>query len=398
MKIREGSVTSPAGFLAAGLSCGLKGSGGPDLGLLVSETSSPLAAVFTQNLVKAAPVLRGLKSLERGSVRAFFVNSGCANACTGDDGLRDADEMAAAAAEALGVSPDDVFVASTGRIGVRLETDKIKDAAARLAEAVSAEDGECFARAIMTTDTVPKTGAVDVELSGGTVSIGGCAKGSGMISPSMATMLAFLTTDAQIERDQLQEILNDAVAGSFNRITIDAHMSTNDTAALIANGASGIGLNSREDTDAFSEGLAALCLHLAKAMVRDGEGATKLVEVEVKGASDDGDAERIARAIADSPLVKCAVNGADPNWGRVVSAAGYAGVQFDSKDVSLDIGTIRVFENGMPAEFDRGSAVDYMRGDEIHLVLSVGSGHGNVSLWTCDLSKEYVEINADYTT
>lgn len=398
MKIREGSVTSPSGFLASDTSCGLKESGKPDLALLVSERPAALSAVFTTNRVKAAPVLRGMKLLARGSARAFLVNSGCANACTGDDGLRDADDTASAAAEALGVSSDDVFVASTGVIGEHLDTEKIRKGIPQLAKTLSVGGGEEFARAIMTTDTVPKTAAVNIELSGGTVSVGGCAKGAGMISPKMATMLAFFTTDAEVPADKLAGIFRTAVTLSFNRITVDGHMSTNDTAAIMANGASGVGLVTADDTEAFSEGLTLLCRHLAKEMVRDGEGATKLVEIEVMGAPSDDDAEKIARRIADSPLVKCAINGADPNWGRIVSAAGYSAVEFDPEDVTLDIGTVRVFENGVPAAFDRTEAADHLKGKEVRLVLTVGAGKGSACLWTCDLSAEYVEINAEYTT
>ncbi|MCK5558838.1 MAG: bifunctional glutamate N-acetyltransferase/amino-acid acetyltransferase ArgJ [Candidatus Hydrogenedentes bacterium] len=398
MKIREGSVTSPSGFLAAGTSCGLKESGKLDLALLVSEKPAVLSAVFTINRVKAAPVLRGMKLLARGSARAFLVNSGCANACTGDDGLRDADDTAAAAAAALEVSSDDVFIASTGVIGETLDTEKIRKAVVGLAGSLSNEGGKKFARAIMTTDTVPKTAAVNIKLSGGTVSVGGCSKGAGMISPKMATMLAFFTTDAEVPADKLAEVFRAAVDLSFNRITIDGHMSTNDTAVIMANGASGIGLVTEDDAEAFSEGLTLLCRHLAREMVRDGEGATKLVEIEVTGAPSDDGAEDIARRIADSPLVKCAINGADPNWGRIVSAAGCAGVEFDPADVTLDIGAVRVFEKGVPSTFDRTQAADHMNGKEVCLVLSVGAGKGSACLWTCDLSAEYVEINAEYTT
>lgn len=398
MKIRKGSVTSPSGFLAAGTSCGLKESGKPDLALLISEGPAALSAVFTTSRVKAAPVLRGMKLLARGSARAFLVNSGCANACTGDEGLRNAEDTAAEAAAALDISSDDVFVASTGVIGEHLNTGKIRKAIAGLSESLSNEGGDEFARAIMTTDTVPKTAAVNIKLSGGTVSVGGCSKGAGMISPKMATMLAFFTTDAEVPADKLVEIFRAAVDLSFNRITVDGHMSTNDTAVIMANGASGVGLSSADDAMVFSDGLALLCRHLAKEMVRDGEGATKLVEIEVTGAASDEDAEEIARRVADSPLVKCAMNGADPNWGRIVSAAGCAGVEFDPEDIALDIGAVRVFEKGVPVTFDRAKAAGHLKGKEVRLVLAVGTGKGSACLWTCDLSAEYVEINAEYTT
>ncbi len=398
MKVSDGSVTTPSGFLAAGIACGLKESGQPDLGLVVSEGPATIAAVFTEILVKAAPVLRGMKCVLRGKARAFLANSGCANACTGDAGLKDADDTATAAAAALDVPAEEVFVASTGKIGLRLDVEAMNKAVPDLVGALSADGGDDFARAIMTTDTVPKTAAVEVELSTGKVAIGGCAKGSGMIAPRMATMLAFLTTDVGVGADVLDRALRDAVEVSFNRITVDGHMSTNDTVVIMANGRSGAAVASDEDIEKFTEALTALCRHLAKSIVRDGEGATKLVEVGVVGAPSDADAERIARKIAESPLVKCAFFGADPNWGRIVSAAGYAGVDFRPEDVTLDIGEFRVFESGVPAGFDRDAAVEYMKGKDISVLLSVGRKAGSAVLWTCDLSYKYVEINAEYTT
>jgi glutamate N-acetyltransferase/amino-acid N-acetyltransferase len=396
--IKGGSVTTPAGFLASGIACGIKESGLPDLGLVLSERPATLAAVFTTNLVKAAPVLRGMRLARRGVCRAFIANSGCANACTGPGGLRDADLTADIVARPLGIGAEEVLTASTGKIGMHLDLAKIRRAIPRLVGSLSPDGGGRFAKAILTTDTVPKSVAVKIELSGGTILIGGCAKGAGMISPGMATLLAFLTTDASVKKSLLKHMLKDAAGNSFNRITIDGHMSTNDTAAMMANGASGVSVVSKRDAVIFEEALAFLCSTMAKKMVRYGEGATKLVEIEVTGARSDANAEDMARRIADSALVKCALHGADPNWGRIVSAAGYAGAKFKPENVKLKIGTILVFRNGVPAPFSHTKAVKYMRGDDIAIHLSVGKGKGKAIIHTCDLSKEYVSINAEYTT
>jgi glutamate N-acetyltransferase/amino-acid N-acetyltransferase len=396
-------LLSPEGFRAAGVACGIKAEAGrTDLALLVADRPAAAAAVFTTNKVAAAPVHLGRETIAAGRLRAVVVNSGNANACTGDDGLSDAREMARRAADAVGAEPHEVLVGSTGIIGHRLPMEKVRagiaEAAAQLA--CSAEAADAFARAIMTTDTVKKTAAGQARIGSATVTVAGVCKGAGMIAPNMATMLAYLTTDATVAARALQSALAEAVAVSFNAITVDGHTSTNDTVAVLASGAAG-GAEIAEGGAAYEQFAALLrevCTDLALQIVADGEGATRVVEVRVEGASDEADARRAARAVADSPLVKCAVHGGDPNWGRVVSAVGYSGARVDEKKLRHWIGDELVFAAGTPTRFSLAACQQHMKSRRVILRVDLGAGDAAHTCYTCDLSKEYVTINADYHT
>ncbi|NPV60493.1 MAG: bifunctional glutamate N-acetyltransferase/amino-acid acetyltransferase ArgJ [Actinobacteria bacterium] len=385
----EGGVCAPQGFKVAVGSCGYKRSGEPDLCLLAAEERCAAAGTFTGNAFKAAPVLVTMRNIADGYLEAVVVNAGNANAWTGERGMRDAEAMAAVAARELGIRPEDVAVASTGVIGRYLEMERIErgivEAAGKLDAGRSAE----AARAIMTTDTRPK----EVALDCGGFRVGGMAKGAGMIKPDMATMLAFLTTDARVEPDVLARALRGAVEESFNRITIDGCTSTNDMVLCMAGGASG----HRPSEDELRACLLEVCSELARAIVLDGEGATRFVTVKVSGAADAHEAKLAAMAVAESPLVKAAVFGGDPNWGRVVQAVGAAVRDVDPRGVSVDICGIRVAEKGAPVEVveDLAAAVS---GKDVALEVSLGRGEAEVEVWTCDLSYDYVRINAEYHT
>jgi glutamate N-acetyltransferase/amino-acid N-acetyltransferase len=396
--IPSGGVTSPKGFSAGAVSAGIKNGGGErlDLAILLSETVCNAAAVFTRNRVKAAPVVLTQERLQRGRAAAVIVNSGCANACTGEDGLKHAAEMAEMAARHVGVSPSDVLVASTGVIGYCLPLNRIRDAVAGIT--CSIEGGHDLALAIMTTDTVPKEAAVAVS-EGGFI-IGGTAKGSGMIHPDMATLLCFLTTDAAVEAAFLNKALQGAIDASFNMVSVDGDTSTNDMALIMANGRSGGEPITEESSLAgvFQEALNDLCVHLAREIARDGEGATKLIEVTVKGAASLADARLIARTIVSSPLVKTAVHGSDPNWGRVITAAGYSGAGLDAGKLELKIGGIQLVKNGCPVDFKHTDVVKILDGNEVSIVLDLNLGNAEAVAWGCDMSEEYVTINSEYTT
>jgi len=396
--IPGGGVTSPGGFLAGVTSAGINHhkEGSPDLGMLVSEVTGTAAAVFTGNLVKAAPVVVSQRRVQGGKAAAVVVNSGCANACTGERGLRDAGEMAELAARHAGVSPADVLVASTGIIGEWLPMERIRAAVPQIA--LSAEGGHELARAIMTTDTVPKE--VAVRADEGNFVIGGTAKGSGMIHPDMATLLCFLTTDAVVDVEFLRSALREAVDTSFNMVTIDGDTSTNDMVLIIANGFSGgetIVSGSRQ-AEVFRQALNEVCIYLARVIARDGEGATKLIEVNVNGATSLTDARLVARTIANSPLFKAAVHGSDPNWGRVIAAAGRSGVELSPDRLDLYIGSICLVKKGLQASFNRQEVVGLLDGDEVSVSLNLNLGNASATAWGCDLSEEYVTINSEYTT
>ncbi len=394
-----GGVVAPQGFLAGACACGIK-QGGYDLALLLSEHPAQAAALFTTNQIVAAPVKLTRETVKKGPIRAVIVNSGNANACTGSQGYLNAMAMAEATARELGLSPQEVLVASTGIIGQPLPMEKvlagIKEAGKGMGR--GPQHGSSFASATMTTDTRPKELAIKIKAGDRTVTVGGAAKGSGMISPSMATMLAFITTDATLSKKQSQECLQKAVERSFNQITVDGHMSTNDTVILLANGASGGQYLKGEALATFQEALEYLCKELAREIVRDGEGATKFVRILVKGAKKKAEAGIIARAIANSPLVKTAINGEDPNWGRIISAAGATGIPLDEKKLRLYIGQLLVFEGGMPVVCPPRELQDAMRGGEVDLLLELGLGQAEAEVWTCDLSEKYVTINAKYHT
>jgi len=399
----SGGVTAAAGFKVASTHCGLKSDGvSDDLAVLYSEHPTQSAAVFTTIRVPAAPVRWSTERVRENNLRAVVVNAGNANAWTDRRGRADVERTARAAAERLGVGTDQVFVASTGVIGVPLPIGKIEAGVEAAAANLSRGDdvGEAFARAIMTTDTVSKSVAFRFNVGGVEVRLGGSTKGVGMLAPNMATMLCFLTTDAAISRAALDKALRDAVEQSFNRITVDGHMSTNDSALVMANGAAGNEVieEGTQAYAAFCEALDVACLSLAKMMVRDGEGATKLVRVEVTGAREREHATMAARAIANSPLVKAAVNGGDPNWGRIVSAAGYSGAPLEENKTKLWIGNALVLDNGTATSVSKAEMAAQMQGDEVHFRLDMGMGCESDTFWTCDLSKEYVSINADYHT
>jgi glutamate N-acetyltransferase/amino-acid N-acetyltransferase len=396
----DGSVSAPAGFRAAGVACGIKKSQGLDLALIVSDTPASSAAVFTTNKAVAAPVVVSKARLQAsgGRSRVVVINSGCANACTGPDGYRTAEVMADAAAGAAGVDPAQALVASTGVIGVSLDRRRVTDGIAAAAKVLARDGGPAAARAIMTTDPFPKEAAVEVTTPSGTFRVGGIAKGSGMIEPLMATMLGVVTTDAKIEPALLQRALTAVTDVTFNAITVDGECSTNDCVFALANGASGVTIGESE-LDLFVEALRRVCEPLAIGIVRGGEGATKLVTIEVTGGATDAEAKRAARAIANSPLVKTAVHGADPNWGRLVAVAGRAGVDFDLERARVQIGDVELFAGGRPFDERAPQASEHLMKTDVILRVDLGTGKsGAARMWTCDLSAEYVKINAEYRT
>ena len=397
----EGGITAPLGFTSAALHCGIKAKAGV-LDLTVVSAAQPVAAagLFTLNLAQAAPVLISKRNLQQtaGMARAIVINSGCANACTGTQGYADAETMAREVASALGCSPEDILVASTGVIGVNLNMGKVTPGIRTAVAQLSRGKGADVARAIMTTDPFPKEDAVRVETAAGAFSIGGTAKGSGMIEPNMATMIGMLTTDAQVSPALLRRALEESARDTFNAITVDGECSTNDTLFAMASGASGVVIDD-ESYPALLEGLLTVSKRLAVDIVRGGEGATKVITVTVEDARSRDDARQVARTIANSPLVKTAVHGADPNWGRIVAAAGRAGVQFDVGKATVHVGGVLLFENGLPHDDAAPLAAEHMKGADIDIHVHLGTGGAaDATIWTCDLSAEYVRINGEYRT
>jgi glutamate N-acetyltransferase/amino-acid N-acetyltransferase len=394
-------VTTPQGFKAAGVSVGIKRTAGQlDLALLVSDTPATAAAVFTTNRAQAAPVLISREHLERtdGIVRAIIVNSGCANACTGDEGLEVAREMARETARLIGCRAEEVLVASTGVIGVALPIEKIRNGLPRAVAALAADQGAAAALAIMTTDPFSKEASGQMIGGGRTVAVGGMAKGSGMIEPMLATMLGFVTTDAAVPGPLLERALREAVDDTFNAITVDGECSTNDCVMILANGASGVAIGDANYFE-FVGVLTLVCRELALGIVRGGEGATKLVTVRVTGAASVEEARRAAKAIANSPLVKTAVHGGDPNWGRLIAVAGRANVAFDLSRAAVTIGPAVLFRDGRPYDDAAPDAAEYLKANtDVQLTVDLGAGSASSTVWTCDLSAEYVRINADYRT
>jgi glutamate N-acetyltransferase/amino-acid N-acetyltransferase len=396
-----GGVTAPAGFRASAAAAGIKYPNRNDVALLVSDVPATAAGLFTTNAVKAAPVLLCKARLKKGRAQAIIVNSGNANACTGARGLRDAETTARAAARALGLSPDSILVGSTGTIGVPLPVDRLVKAIPTAVACLSRTGGDAAAHAIMTTDTVDKQTAVRFLVDGKTVTLGGMCKGAGMIEPNMATMLCFLTTDAAIALPALRAALRDAVERSFNRISIDGDMSTNDTVILLANGAAG----NRPLTPAhpawplFREALNQVTLELARRVVCDGEGATKCVTVTVEGARTPAEAKLAARAICNSLLVKTSWFGGDPNWGRVICAAGYSGARLDPDKVDIAYNGKHAVKNGCRAPgFSLSTLEKILGGKTFTLTISLHQGRASHTMLTCDCSEEYVKINGSYTT
>jgi glutamate N-acetyltransferase/amino-acid N-acetyltransferase len=395
--IPSGSVTSASGFLAGAVCAGIKSKDELDLAILCSEVPCKAAGVFTTSQIKSAPVILSQKHIAKGRAQAVVVNSGCANACLGGQGLADALGMASLAAAKLGIPPEEVLVASTGIIGVPLPMDKIRAGITKIKP--TREGGHDFCRAIMTTDTRPKELAIQVDLKGTKFTIGGVAKGIGMIHPNLATMLCFIATDAVVGTDFLQAALQKAVDCSFNMVSIDGDTSPNDCAFLLANGLAGNEPIDFDNGGDFQEALNAVCTHLAKSMARDGEGATKLIEVIVERAEDQAGARQAARAIAGSPLVKAAIYGNDPNWGRIAAALGRSGARVREERLDVYLNDVCVMKQGCPAPFSKEEMISALsNSDNVLIRLCLNLGDGQATAWGCDLSEEYVRINSRYTT
>ena len=399
----SGGVTAADGYLASAVACGLKPSG-LDLAMIVSDQLASAAGIFTTNRAVAAPVIisKNQLSLSNGKAKAIVINSKCANACTGDDGIQAAKAMVKETATALDCELQHVLVASTGVIGMSLDTQKVSSGIRNATKHLQSEKHLQAAEAIMTTDVSPKEYAVSVETSEGVFTIGGMAKGAGMIEPNMATMLGFLTTDATVEPTVLNQVLREVANRTFNAITIDGESSTNDTVFFLANGSSGITIPKTKNANLYKPfvlGLDSVCSWLAREIVRGGEGATKLATVTVTGATSDQEAQQAARLIANSPLVKTALHGEDPNWGRIVAVAGRSGVDFDQAKTEVRIGSTTLFANATVMAEQEPVAAAHLAGDEVELSIDLGTGgSGTARMWTCDFSPEYVHINADYRT
>ena len=388
-------ITYPLGFKAAGVSCGIKAEG-KDLCLIFSESVSTAAGAFTTNKFPAAPVILSSRRLREGKAQAIVANSGCANACTGEDGLLDAERMASIAGSALGIDPSLVLVASTGIIGKRLPMDKVEAGIKEAASRLSPEGGRDAAEAIMTTDRFPKEMSTEFSFEGKEVRIGGMAKGAGMISPRMATMLCFITTDAEIHPAVLRATLMKAVDSSFNRIVVDGDTSTNDTVIILANGMSGCRIvPGTESYRLFSSALNTVCEHLARKIVENGEGVTKLLDVRVKGARTPSDADKVGRAIVSSTLVKAAIHGSDPNWGRIMCAIGYSGADVGS-DPDILIGGRIWIRDGHIEEMGEEDARALLSSDYIVLTVDLKEGIYESRFLGCDISEEYVSENSSY--
>lgn len=394
----DGGVTAPKGYSASGVSVGIKpNSSKKDCALVVSNSPAAVAGVFTKNVIKAAPVYWDMSICEHGNAQAVFLNSGNANAATGDQGIEDCRSTAEAVAERLGFRSDDICIGSTGVIGVPLPMTLIRKGVKRCVNTLAADGNLDAATAIMTTDTVPKEMALSLKLESGIVRIGAMVKGSGMIAPDMATMLCVITTDGVIDSESLHKALKQAVDVSFNRMCVDNDMSTNDTVLCLANGESGVELgDNRDDYFVFVGALTELCQEMAKALVRDGEGATKFVEIQVSGALNDDEAKMIAKSIATSQLCKTAFFGNDANWGRFACAAGYAGVDFSPDALDIWLGDLQLLDKGKPTGYHEADAAELMKETDLIIKVSVGDGPGEAIFWTSDLSQEYVSINADY--
>ncbi len=400
MEIFEGGVTSARGYRAAGIFAGLK-KVRKDMAMIVSDTDAAAAGTYTTNRVKAAPVIWDMKVTAAGKARAIVVNSGNANACTGEQGMKDAEEMAAYAAGLLSTEKELVLVASTGVIGVNLDMEKIRNGEKVLASSLSA-DWKDAAQAILTTDTFAKTAACSVEIGGKKVTIGGMAKGSGMIHPNMATTLSFITTDAAVSHEVLQKLLGRTVDDTYNMISVDGDTSTNDSVLVLANGMAGNReiMEGTEDYAVFEEAFRYVLGTLARMIARDGEGATRFIEMTVKGAKTKSDAKTLARAVVSSSLVKAAFFGSDANWGRILCAMGYSGADFDPGLVDLSFvspkGSLQVLASGQPVAFDEDRAKEILLEKEVGAVADCHQGEGEASAWGCDLTYDYVKINGDY--
>lgn len=401
MQVIEGSITAPQGFMAAGVCAEIKKKGKKDVAIIYSQEKCVAAGVFTTNVVRAACVDISKSHLADGVAQAIVVNSGNANACTGEQGEKDTIAMANLTAELLGLKSMDIVVASTGVIGVNMPMDKVEAGIKAAVANLSVDGADCAAEAIMTTDIEPKQVAVEVEIQGKPVRIGAIAKGSGMIHPNMATMLAFITTDVNISRECLEKLLKESVDISYNMISVDRDTSTNDMAIVLANGLAKNELIDDEDSHDYQilkEAFVYINIHLAKLIARDGEGATRLIEVRVKNASDYISARKIARSIVSSNLTKAAVFGEDANWGRILAAAGYSGALFDPTKLDVYLGTVKMAENGVGLDFDEEEAKLALKEETVVITVDLKAGSHEAVAWGCDLSYDYVRINADYRT
>ncbi len=402
--IKDKSISHVNGFQAIGLHIGIKKNNYKDLSLIYSSTPAVAAATFTTNVVKAAPVLIDMEHIKSPTTHALVINSGNANACTGDGGFENAVDMAKTTAQCLGISPLEVLVYSTGIIGVQLPMDKITKGIEKASASLISNGKDASAEAIMTTDTFPKSICVEIELSGKKATIAGIAKGSGMIHPNMATMLSYIVTDANITKEMLNEIHKESVYKTYNMISVDGDTSTNDTATIMANGTANNPLidGKNKDYDTFKEALDFVNEALAKMIAKDGEGATKLIEAVVKGAKSLDDAKKCAKSVISSSLVKTAIFGSDVNWGRVLCAMGYSGGQFDPLKVDLSFssinGTMEVFHHGVPLEIDEDLALKILDTDSIIINIHLNDGNYEAKAWGCDLTYEYVKINGEYRT
>jgi glutamate N-acetyltransferase/amino-acid N-acetyltransferase len=397
----DGGVSAVPGIQAGGIAAGIKPSGKKDLALIYSSTPARAAAVFTSNQVKGAPVLVSMEHARSGIAQAIVASSGCSNVCTGEQGVRDAREMTKLVGELLRIPAKHVLIAATGVIGVPLPMDKIRTALPKLVKALSPQGGRAAAESIMTTDTRPKEAALRVDIGGRPVTLGGIAKGVGMIEPHLATMFCFVTTDVVIAPDALRAVVRRAVEGTFNRITVDGDQSTSDTVAVLANGVAENSPLAPGDRGlrAFTRALEALMQRLARMLVADGEGATRLVTVAVRGAATRRDALIAARTVANSPLVKTAIAGQDPNWGRIMMALGKSAARVEQQRVTIAFDDETLVEQGMLREGARiGRIREIMGRPEYAITVDLGLGRGEDRVWTCDLSEEYVRINAKYTT
>lgn len=397
--IADGGVTSPKGYLAGAVAAGIKYMDRTDLALVYSEAPAKAAAVYTTNQFKAAPLKVTEKNLAaHGTAQAVVINSGIANAGMGALGMEQAQQMADWTAQVLGLKNSDIVVASTGVIGMSLPMEKVQTGITMVKEALAADGGHAAAQAIMTTDTVCKEMAVAVEIGGKTVTIGAMAKGSGMINPNMATMLAFLTTDAVIDNDALHRAFKANIDDSFNMVSVDGDTSTNDMVVILANGRAENPVITEDSADfaVFQAALKEICIAMARKIASDGEGATKLIEAEVTGAATLADARLAAKAIIASSLVKTAVYGNDANWGRIACALGYSGAEFDADKVNIFIGEIQVAKDGMGIAFDEAAATEVLKQKEVKILVELNIGAAKATSWGCDLTYDYIKINADY--
>jgi glutamate N-acetyltransferase/amino-acid N-acetyltransferase len=400
MRVIDGGVTAPEGFFASGMACGLKKDKKKDLAIVCSEDIAASAGVFTTNIVKGHSLQVTMEHLKSGYATAVIINSGNANACVGEQGYKDAKEIAEIASEYLECTPDNILLGSTGVIGVPLNMDVIRPAIEALVSNMSLDGGHDAAEAIMTTDLIPKEIAVEFEVQENSVIIGGMAKGSGMIHPQMATMIGVITTDANISRSLLNKALIEVVKNTFNRVSVDGDTSVCDMVIIMANGLADNPaiITENEDYEKFRKSLNYVCTELSKMIARDGEGATKFIEIIAEGAATEEDAYKIVSAVAKSPLVKTSLFGEDANWGRILTAAGYSGAAFNPENIDIYIGDLLVCKNGAAVNFDEKEARSILKEKEIEITLKLGEGKFSDKMWTCDLSYDYVKINGSYRT